>query len=146
MNFIKTGMLIAAITALFIGIGFLIGGTTGMLIAFVIAVGMNGFAYWNSDRLVLKMHGARLVTETDAPILVRVVQDLSERADLPMPKVYIMENAQPNAFATGRNPENAAVAATTGLLELLTTEELAGVMAHELAHIKNRDTLTMTIT
>ncbi|MEH6527143.1 MAG: zinc metalloprotease HtpX [Sneathiella sp.] len=146
MNFIKTGMLIAAITALFIGIGFLIGGTTGMLIAFVIAVGMNGFAYWNSDKLVLKMYGARMVTETEAPILVRVVQDLSERADLPMPKVYIMENAQPNAFATGRNPENAAVAATTGLLELLTTEELAGVMAHELAHIKNRDTLTMTIT
>jgi len=146
MNFLKTGMLIAAITALFLGIGFLLGGTTGMLIAFVIAIGMNGFAYWNSDKLVLKMHGARLVTETEAPTLVRVVQDLSERAGLPMPKVYVMENAQPNAFATGRNPANAAVAATTGLLALLTAEELAGVMAHELAHIKNRDTLTMTIT
>lgn len=117
-----------------------------MLIAFVIAIGMNGFAYWNSDKLVLKMHGARLVTESEAPTLVRVVHDLSERAGLPIPKVYIMENAQPNAFATGRNPENAAVAATTGLLALLTAEELAGVMAHELAHIKNRDTLTMTIT
>ncbi|USG63052.1 zinc metalloprotease HtpX [Sneathiella marina] len=146
MNFIKTGMLIAAITALFLGVGFLIGGTTGMLVAFVIAIGMNGFAYWNSDKMVLKMHGARLVTESEAPILVRVVKDLSERAGLPMPKVYIMENAQPNAFATGRNPENAAVAATTGLLDLLTPEELAGVMAHELAHVKNRDTLTMTVT
>lgn len=146
MNFMKTGMLIAAITALFIGVGFLIGGTTGMLIAFVVAIGLNGFAYWNSDKMVLKMYGARRVTENEAPVLVRVVQDLSERAGLPMPKVYIMENAQPNAFATGRNPENAAVAATTGLLDLLTTEELAGVMAHELAHVKNRDTLTMTIT
>jgi heat shock protein HtpX len=146
MNYIKTGMLIAAITALFLGVGFLIGGTMGMLIAFVVAICINGFAYWNSDKVVLKMHGARLVTESEAPTLVRMVRELSVRAQLPMPKVYIMDNAQPNAFATGRNPENAAVAATTGLLNLLTVKELAGVMAHELAHIKNRDTLTMTVT
>ena len=146
MNFLKTGMLIAAITALFLGIGFLIGGLMGMLIAFAIAVVMNGVAYWNSDKMVLKMYGAREVTEQEAPTLVKLVRDLAVRAELPMPRVYIMENAQPNAFATGRNPENAAVAATTGLLKLLSTEELAGVMAHELAHIKNRDTLTMTVT
>lgn len=146
MNFVKTGMLIAAITALFLGVGFLIGGMTGMLIAFAIAVAMNGFAYWNSDKMVLKMHGAREVSEQEAPVLVKLVGDLATRAGLSMPRVYIMENAQPNAFATGRNPENAAVAATTGLLKLLSTEELAGVMAHELAHIKNRDTLTMTVT
>ncbi len=146
MNFFKTGILIAAITALFLGVGFLIGGTTGMLIAFAVAIAMNGFAYWNSDKMVLKMYGARQVTESEAPVLVKLVRDLAHRAELPMPKVYIMENPQPNAFATGRNPENAAVAATTGLLDLLTTEELAGVMAHELAHVKNRDTLTMTVT
>lgn len=146
MNFFKTGILIAAITALFLGVGFLIGGTGGMLIAFVIAIAMNGFAYWNSDKMVLKMYGARQVTEAEAPVLVKLVRDLADRAELPMPKVYIMDNPQPNAFATGRNPENAAVAATSGLLNLLTTEELAGVMAHELAHVKNRDTLTMTVT
>ncbi|MCR9213919.1 MAG: zinc metalloprotease HtpX [Proteobacteria bacterium] len=146
MNFFKTGILIAAITALFLGVGFLIGGTTGMLIAFAVAIAMNGFAYWNSDKMVLKMYGARQVTEAEAPVLVKLVRDLASRAELPMPKVYIMDNPQPNAFATGRNPENAAVAATTGLLDLLTNEELAGVMAHELAHVKNRDTLTMTVT
>eukprot|EP00435_Cladocopium_sp_Y103_P078025 s1_g1764.t1 len=146
MNMTKTAILLAAMTALFMGIGFMIGGEGGAAIAFLIAAGMNVFAYWNSDKMVLRMHGAREVTERDAPNYVRLVQRLAENADLPMPRTYIIETAQPNAFATGRNPENAAVAATTGLLNMLTPEELAGVMAHELAHIKNRDTLTMTVT
>lgn len=146
MNMTKTAILLAAMTALFMGIGFMIGGEAGAAIAFLIAAGMNVFAYWNSDKMVLRMHGAREVTERDAPNYVRLVQRLAENASLPMPRTYIIETAQPNAFATGRNPENAAVAATTGLLNMLTPEELAGVMAHELAHIKNRDTLTMTVT
>lgn len=146
MNMTKTAILLAAMTALFMGIGFMIGGEAGAAIAFLIAAGMNVFAYWNSDKMVLRMHGAREVTERDAPNYVRLVQRLAENANLPMPRTYIIETAQPNAFATGRNPENAAVAATTGLLNMLTPEELAGVMAHELAHIKNRDTLTMTVT
>jgi heat shock protein HtpX len=146
MNIFKTGMLLAGMTALFMAVGALLGGQPGMLIALVIAAGMNVFSYWNSDKMVLRMHGAREVDERSAPGLYRMVRDLSERAELPMPKVYIMENDQPNAFATGRNPENAAVAATTGIMRVLSEEELAGVMAHELAHIKNRDTLIMTIT
>lgn len=146
MNMTKTAILLAAMTALFMGIGFMIGGEAGAAIAFLVAAGMNVFAYWNSDKMVLRMHGAREVTERDAPNYVRLVQRLAANADLPMPRTYIIETAQPNAFATGRNPENAAVAATTGLLNMLTPEELAGVMAHELAHIKNRDTLTMTVT
>ncbi len=146
MNMTKTAILLAAMTALFMGIGFMIGGEAGAAIAFLIAAGMNVFAYWNSDKMVLRMHGAREVTEREAPNYVRLVQRLAENANLPMPRTYIIETAQPNAFATGRNPENAAVAATTGLLNMLTPEELAGVMAHELAHIKNRDTLTMTVT
>lgn len=146
MNYFKTGLLIAAITALFLAVGFLIGGTTGMIIALVIAVGMNGFAYWNSDKMVLKMYDARQVTESEAPVLVRLVSELAARAELPMPKVFIMDNPQPNAFATGRNPENAAVAVTSGLMKILNKEELAGVIAHELAHIRNHDTLTMTVT
>ncbi len=146
MNMTKTAILLAAMTALFMGIGFMIGGEAGAGIAFLIAAAMNVFAYWNSDKMVLRMHGAREVTERDAPNYVRLVQRLAENANLPMPRTYIIETAQPNAFATGRNPENAAVAATTGLLNMLTPEELAGVMAHELAHIKNRDTLTMTVT
>lgn len=146
MNFIKTGLLIAGITALFLGVGFMIGGEVGMLIALVIAIGMNGFAYWNSDKMVLKMYGAREVTRSDTPEFVDLVADLAYGAELPMPRVYIIDNPQPNAFATGRNPENSAVAATTGLLKLLSREELAGVMAHELAHIKNHDTLIMTVT
>lgn len=146
MNMIKTAILLAAMTALFMGIGFMIGGEAGAAIAFLIAAGMNVVAYWNSDKMVLRMYGAREVTERDAPNYVRLVQRLAENANLPMPRTYIIETAQPNAFATGRNPENAAVAATTGLLNMLTPEELAGVMAHELAHIKNRDTLTMTVT
>ncbi|MBB4005078.1 zinc metalloprotease HtpX [Aurantimonas endophytica] len=146
MNMIKTAMLIAFMTALFMGVGFLIGGRSGMMIAFVVAAGMNLFSYWNSDKMVLRMHHAREVDARTAPELFRIVEGLSANAGLPMPKVYVIQNPQPNAFATGRNPENAAVAATTGLLERLTPEEVAAVMAHELAHVQNRDTLIMTIT
>ncbi len=146
MNWLKTSILLAGLTALFMGAGFLLGGEGGMIIALVIAVGMNFFAYWNADKLVLRMYNAREVTAESAPGFFGIVKQLANRAQLPMPKVYIIENDQPNAFATGRNPENAAVAATTGLLKLLNHEEIAGVMAHELAHVKNRDTLIMTIT
>lgn len=146
MNAIRTGMLLAVMTALFMGVGYLIGGPAGMVIAFVVAAGMNLFGYWNADRMVLSMHHAVEVDERAAPEYYRVVRDLVRRANLPMPKVYLIENEQPNAFATGRNPRNAAVAATTGLLHRLTPEELSGVMAHELAHVEHRDTLTMTIT
>ena len=142
----RTFMLVAAMTALFGGIGFMMGGPGGMMIALAIAVAMNVFAYWNSDKLALKMHGARLVDPASAPNLFHMVDTLAQNAGIPTPKIYIIENDQPNAFATGRNPENAAVAATTGLLNSLSHEETAGVMAHELAHIKNRDTLIMTIT
>ncbi|MGF1605005.1 MAG: zinc metalloprotease HtpX [Rhodothalassiaceae bacterium] len=146
MNSIKTAMLLAAMTALFMGIGYLLGGTGGMTIAFVIAAAMNLFSYWNADKIVLRMYNAREVDARSAPRFYQMVEDLARRAELPMPKVYIIENSQPNAFATGRNPHNAAVAATTGLLQMLNEDEIAGVMAHELAHVKNRDTLTMTIT
>jgi heat shock protein HtpX len=146
MNMMKTGLLLAAITGLFVGIGAVIGGGTGMLIAFLVAVAMNAWAYWNSDKAVLKMYGARQVDAQTAPEFYGMVEELARRAEMPMPKVFIIDEAQPNAFATGRNPENAAVAATTGLLQMLTREEVAGVMAHELAHIKNRDTLIMTVT
>jgi len=145
MNLFRTGILMAALTGLFAAAGYLLGGASGMLIAFVVAVGMNFFAYWNSDKIVLRMYGAREVDERSAPDFVGMVRRLSENAGLPMPKVYIADNPQPNAFATGRNPQNAAVCATSGLLERLSPEEIAGVMAHELAHVKNRDTLTMTI-
>ena len=146
MNYLKTAILLAGMTALFVGIGFMLGGPTGMLIALAIAVGMNVFAYWNSDRMMLSMYGATEVDVRSAPGLYGTVEQLADRAGLPMPKVYIIDTDQPNAFATGRNPENAAVAATSGLLRILSTEEVAGVMAHELAHVKNRDTLIMTIT
>ncbi|MDZ7822902.1 MAG: zinc metalloprotease HtpX [Ahrensia sp.] len=146
MNLVKTAMLIAFMTVLFMGIGFMIGGTGGMMIALMVAIAMNGFSYWNSDKMVLKMHNAQEVDMNSAPEYYSMVQDLARNAGLPMPRVYIIKQDQPNAFATGRNPENAAVAATTGLLSVLTPEEVAGVMAHELAHIQNRDTLTMTIT
>lgn len=146
MSVMRTGILLAGLTALFMGVGFMIGGTGGMAIAFVIAAGMNLFSYWNADKMVLRMHNAQEVDERSAPQLVAMVRQLAEHANLPMPKVYVINTPQPNAFATGRNPENAAVAATTGLLETLTQEEVVGVMAHELAHVKNRDTLTMTIT
>ena len=146
MNQVKTFVLMAAMTALFIGAGFLLAGEAGMVIALVAACGMNLFAWWNSGAMVLSMYKAKEVNRQTGPELYGIVEQLAERAELPMPKVYIIENDQPNAFATGRNPENAAVAATTGLLRNLTSEEVAGVMAHELAHVRNRDTLIMTIT
>lgn len=146
MNVMKTGMLLAAMTALFMGIGYLIGGSGGATIALFVAAGMNLFSYWNSDKMVLRMHHAQEVDERTAPELFNMIRQMSANAGIPMPKVYLINNPQPNAFATGRNPENAAVAATTGLLNMLSSEEVAGVMAHELAHIKNRDTLIMTIT
>ena len=146
MNTMRTGLLLAGMTGLFLAVGYLIGGQGGMIMAFLFAVAMNGWAYWNSDKMVLRMTNAQQVDARTAPDYYRIVEELARRADLPMPKVYVIRENQPNAFATGRNPENAAVAATTGLLETLSKEELAGVMAHELAHIKNRDTLTMTIT
>ena len=146
MGYMRTGLLLAALTGLFLAAGFLIGGQQGMVIAFLIACAMNLFAYWNADKLVLRMYGAEPVDETTAPEFHRLVGELAERAGLPKPKIYLIENPQPNAFATGRNPQNAAVCASTGLLEMLSPEEVAGVMAHELAHVKNRDSLTMTIT
>jgi len=146
MSFARVALLLAAMTGLFLTVGYMIGGAGGMILALLVALGMNFFAYWNSDKVVLSMHGARQVTEADAPEFVGLVRDLARRADLPMPKVYILNTRQPNAFATGRNPQNAAVAATTGLLNMMSREEVAGVMAHELAHVKHRDTLTMTIT
>jgi len=146
MNYVRTAILLAGMTALFMGVGFMIGGEQGMLIAFLLAAGMNFFAYWSSDKMVLRMYGARQVGKAEAPAFYNIVAQLAEKAELPMPRVYVIENDQPNAFATGRNPENAAVAATTGLLRNLSHEEIAGVMAHELAHVKNRDTLIMTIT
>lgn len=144
-NYIKTGVLLAALTAILVSLGALVGGQTGLVIAFIIALGMNVFSLWNSDRVVLKMHGAEEVDERSAPEYYALVRELAERAGLPMPKVYIMHNDQPNAFATGRSPSRAAVCASTGLLDMLDREEVAGVMAHELAHVKNRDTLIMTV-
>jgi len=146
MNMMRTAMLLAVMTALFMGVGYLLGGTGGMMIALAIAAAMNLFSYWNADKMVLRMHRAQEVSERNAPEYYGIVRDLAKNAGLPMPKVYIIDNAQPNAFATGRNPENAAVAATTGLLNALNHEEVAAVMAHELAHVQNRDTLIMTIT
>ena len=145
MNVFRTGILMAALTGLFLVIGFLLGGGPGMVIAFLFAAGINLWAYWNSDKALLSMYGAREVSEADTPDLVHLVRQLSGRAGLPMPKVYVVENEQPNAFATGRNPEHAAVCVTTGLLGRVSNEELAGVLAHELGHVKHRDTLTMTI-
>ena len=146
MNYFRTAVLLAALTALFAGVGFMIGGQFGMAIALVVAIVMNVFSYWNSDKMVLRMHGAREVDAMTGGKYYAIVRDLALKADLPMPKVYIMENNQPNAFATGRDPEHSAVAATTGLIDMLSTDELAGVMAHELAHVKNRDILIMTMT
>ncbi|MFN3943540.1 MAG: zinc metalloprotease HtpX [Allosphingosinicella sp.] len=145
-NWLKTTMLLAAMTALFMGLGYTIGGSGGAAIALLFAAGMNLFTFWNADKIVLKMHGAKEVDERSAPLLVGMVRDLARRAALPMPKVYLIDSPHPNAFATGRNPDNAAVAATTGLLGILDKEEVAAVMAHELAHVKNRDTLIMTMT
>ena len=139
-------MLLAGLTALFMAIGFVIGGTGGAVVALMVAAVMNLMSYWNADRLVLRLHDAHEVDERSAPELVELVRDLARRAQLPMPRVYVMDNPQPNAFATGRNPEHAAVAVSTGLLNGLNRDEIAGVLSHELAHIHNRDTLTMTIT
>jgi heat shock protein HtpX len=146
MNTFKTGLLMSLLTGLFLVAGALVGGASGMLFAFVMAAGLNLFAYWNSDKMLLSMYGARQVDAQSAPDLYHVVERLAGNAHLPMPKVYISENPQPNAFATGRNPEHAAVCVTSGLLAQVTNEELAGVIAHELGHVRNRDTLTMTIT
>jgi heat shock protein HtpX len=144
-SLLKTGILLAVMTAIFVGMGALIGGQSGMVIAFFMALAMNAFSFWNADRIVLRMHGAQEVDEHSAPDYYRIVRDLAHRAGLPMPRVYVMHAAQPNAFATGRSPERSAVCASTGLLEMLSREEVAAVMAHELAHIKNRDTLIMTV-
>jgi heat shock protein HtpX len=145
MNTLKTGILMSLLMGLFLVVGALVGGQVGMLIAFVLAAGMNLFAYWNSDRMLLSMYGARQVDAASAPELFSLVARLAEAAKLPMPKVFISDNPQPNAFATGRNPEHAAVCVTEGLLSRTNQEELAGVIAHELGHVRNRDTLTMTI-
>lgn len=144
-NLLKTAVLMAAITALFMLLGRMIGGQTGMMVAFVVALGMNFFSYWFSDKLVLRMYNAQEVDERSAPQFYRMVRELAERAQLPMPKVYLIEENAPNAFATGRNPQHAAVAATTGILRVLSERELRGVMAHELAHVRHRDILISTI-
>lgn len=146
MNWFRTTLLMAALTALFMGIGAMIGGGAGALVALLVAAGINMFAYWNSDKMLLRMHNAQPVDARSAPDLYEMVADLAQNAGLPMPKVYIVDEDQPNAFATGRDPQHGAVAVTTGLLRMLSHQELAGVVAHELAHIKNRDTLIMTIT
>ena len=150
MNHLKTFILLAAMTALFAGVGYLIGGATGMAIALLFAGGMNLFSYWNADKIVLRMYRAQPVDESHPNAVVRNyvadVRQMAADAGMPQPQVAIIPNDQPNAFATGRNPENAAVCATTGLLDMLTREEVRGVMAHELAHVKNRDTLIMTVT
>ncbi|GAA5165624.1 zinc metalloprotease HtpX [Viridibacterium curvum] len=144
-NWFKTTLLMAAIMALFGVIGAMIGGKTGMLLALVFGGAMNFFSYWFSDKMVLRMYNAQEVDETSSPYLYNMVRELARRAELPMPKVYIINEQQPNAFATGRNPQNAAVAATTGIIQMLSERELRGVMAHELAHVKHRDILISTI-
>ena len=144
-NLLKTAVLMAAITALFMAIGAMVGGRSGMMLALAVAVGMNFFSYWFSDKLLLKMYNAQQVDEHSAPQFYRMVAELAQRAQLPMPKVYLINEDAPNAFATGRNPENAAVAATTGILRVLSDRELRGVMAHELAHVRHRDILISTV-
>lgn len=145
MNLVKTGLLLAAMTALFLAAGFLIAGESGLVLALLLAIGMNAFAWWSSDKMVLRMHNAQVVSRASAPELWNLVAELARRAQLPMPALYVIHSDQPNAFATGRDPQHAAVAVTTGILDALPHEELAGVIAHELAHIKNRDTLVMTV-
>jgi len=144
-NLMKTAILMAAITALFMAIGAMVGGRAGMMLALVVALGMNFFSYWFSDKMVLKMYNAQEVDASSAPHFYRMVQELAQRAQMPMPKVYLINEAAPNAFATGRDPEHAAVAATTGIINVLSERELRGVMAHELAHVKHRDILISTI-
>lgn len=145
-NWFRTGMLMAAIMALFGVVGGMLGGGQGMLFALLIGAGTNLWAYWFSDRMVLRMYNAQEVDAASAPQVYGLVQELAKNAGLPMPKVYVIDEPQPNAFATGRNPDHAAVAVTTGILQLLSTRELRGVLAHELTHVKNRDILTSTIT
>lgn len=145
MNMLKTTMLLAALTALFMALGYTLGGSGGAVVSLLVAAGMNLFTYWNADKIVLKMHNAREVDAASEPNFHGMVANLARRANMPMPRVYIIDSPHPNAFATGRNPENAAVAATTGLLSMLGRDEVEGVMAHELAHVKNRDTLIMTM-
>jgi heat shock protein HtpX len=144
-NWVKTAMLMAAITALFVAIGGVVGGSKGMMLALLVALAMNFFSYWFSDKLVLKMYNAQEVDEASAPQFYRMIRELATRAQLPMPRVYLITEDAPNAFATGRNPEHAAVAATTGILRVLSERELRGVMAHELAHVKHRDILISTV-
>lgn len=146
MGYVKTAMLMAAMTALFMGVGYLIGGSGGALIALLVAAAMNVFTWWNSDRMVLRMHNAQPVVRGDRLGLHELTTELARNAGLPEPKVYLIDTPQPNAFATGRNPQNAAVAVTSGLVRSLSREELAGVIAHELAHIRNHDTAIMTLT
>jgi heat shock protein HtpX len=146
MNRFKTTLLLSAMTALFMGLGFTLGGPRGAAFALILAGGMNLFTFWNADKIVLRMHNAKEMTAAECPKLVGLVRDLSQRAGLPMPRVYIIDSPHPNAFATGRNPANAAVAATTGLLATLDRDEVEAVMAHELGHIRNHDTLIMTMT
>lgn len=146
MPYARTAILLAALTGLLVAIGGMIGGQGGMLIALLMAGAMNAFAYWNSDKMVLSMYGAQQVDRHSAPGLYAIVERLTTRAGMPMPKVFVIDSAQPNAFATGRDPAHASVAATTGLLDRLSPQEVEGVMAHELAHVANRDTLIMTIT
>jgi len=146
MGYAKTAILMAAMTALFLGMGYVIGGSYGALIALAVAVAMNAMTWWNSDKMVLRMHNARPVDAYTAPELQQIVMELSQAADMPTPAVYVIESDQPNAFATGRNPDNAAVAVSTGLMQRLSRDEVAAVVAHELAHIRNYDTLTMTVT
>ena len=145
MSYFRTAILLAGLTGLFMGVGYLIGGAGGAMIALVVAAATNLFAYWNSDRMVLSMYGAHEVDARTAPDLHRMVRELAGRAGLPMPRVYVVNSDQPNAFATGRDPEHAAIAVNAGLSHMLTREERLGVLAHEMAHIKHRDTLTMTI-
>ncbi len=145
-GYAKTAMLMAAMTALFMGIGYLLGGGAGLILALALAAGMNAYSYWNSDKAVLRMHNAQECNSQVHPDLQRMVHRLADDAGMPHPRVYVIDEDQPNAFATGRNPENAAVAATTGLLRRMSREEVAAVMAHELAHIRNYDTLIMTVT
>ena len=144
-NRIKTGMLLAGLTALFLFVGQALGGSTGLVIAVVFAAVMNFASYWWSDKIVLRMYGAQPIDESQAPELFGIVRELAARGQIPMPKVYVIPEETPNAFATGRNPQNAAVAVTVGLMRMLNREELAGVIAHELGHVRNRDTLIMTV-
>jgi heat shock protein HtpX len=144
-NWFKTTILMAGIVALFGAVGMALGGAQGMLIALVVGAGMNLFAYWNSDKMVLRMYNAQEVDASTGGRYYAMVKELSANAGLPMPRVYLINEAQPNAFATGRNPQHAAVAATTGIMQLLSERELRGVMAHELAHVKHRDTLISTM-